>query len=67
MGLTPIKNKRDKWGYKDENGKIVIPCIYESVTTFNCSIALVLKNNEWRLIDEEGNLIPKSKYDYVEE
>lgn len=34
MGLTPIKNKRDKWGYKDENGKIVIPCIYESVTTF---------------------------------
>ena len=53
--------------YKDENGKIVIPCIYESVTTFNCSIALVLKNNEWRLIDEEGNLIPKSKYDYVEE
>ncbi len=58
-GLAPV-NKDGLWGYIDEAGKTVIPCIYESIGkagayTFRNGLAPVKKEGRCGLINRRGS------------
>ena len=59
-----------KWGFMDEYGKEVIPCIYSNVLNFSEGLAAVRidnkENGKWGFINKEGNEIVSFKYDAVE-
>ncbi|MBE5821399.1 MAG: WG repeat-containing protein [Clostridiales bacterium] len=52
-----VSDKDNKCGYVDENGKIVIPCIYDSANKFSEGLALVKYNGEFSFIDKSGETI----------
>lgn len=56
-GLTLVKNF-GCYGYLDEQGFEVIPCIYESATRFSQGLASVCLNGSWSVIDSNGIDIP---------
>lgn len=71
--MTRIFSKNyKKWGYGDENGNIVIPCIYDIALDFYNGLAIVgFKNpqNSWgykyTIIDKNGNKITDWIFDNI--
>ena len=47
----------DKWGFCDQDKKIVINCIYDNAFFFNDGLALIKLKNKWGFIDVEGTQI----------
>lgn len=46
-----------KWGYANINtGEIIIPCVYDYVSYFNCGRCLVRQGDEWTVLDEAGEV-----------
>lgn len=60
--LSQQENK--KYGYIDITGNFVLPPIYDQASDFSEGFAVVYnsENNEYSVIDEEGNSIYKSSY-----
>lgn len=54
--LIPYR-KGDKWGFCNQDGKIVIDCVYDNAFFFNEGLALIKLNNKWAFIDNEGKQI----------
>lgn len=54
-----------KWGYKDENGNIVIPAKYDEAWSFSEGLAHVKINGKWGFIDKTDKLVIPAKYDKV--
>ncbi|MCA6381249.1 MAG: WG repeat-containing protein [Cytophagales bacterium] len=52
-------------GFKNGNGDLVIPCIYDDVMNFCGGYAMVLKDRKWGFIDPLGNLVVDFLYDKV--
>lgn len=52
-----------KWGYKDENGKEVIPPIYTEALSFKEDMAAVEMNGLFGYINRENELVIPYKYD----
>src|SRR6185503_10002846 len=55
----------NKWGFADENGKLVIPMKYQQVKYFEKGRALVKLNNKWGIIDKTGKELAPLKYDTI--
>ena len=55
-----------KFGYIDENGKIIIPFEYDDAHIFINGLACVKKENKWGAIDKKGKTIIPFKYEYLE-
>ncbi len=57
---------KKRWGFLDENGKIIIPARYLNVGDFSDGLALVqiTKDNEsyWGYIDRWGNIVIEAKF-----
>lgn len=53
----------DKWGFKDENGKIVIPAMYDMVYLFSEGLAPVKTNGKYGFIDKNNIFIIPLMYD----
>jgi len=53
-GLVAV-NIKEKWGYMNTEGELEIPAIYQKVTDFNNGFAVVSKENEFYIIDINGN------------
>ena len=51
-----------KWGFVDENGTEVIPCIYDDVSHFSDGLALIEKDGKYGYIDKTGNEIIPCHY-----
>ncbi len=63
-GLIPIlKNK--KWGYAGINGKIRIPCTFESVESFNHGFAIIRQSKLEGLIDTTGTIFISPMYENI--
>ncbi len=64
---TNLKSFRDqtskKYGYKDENGNIVIPAKYDDAYEFSEGLAFVKINWKWGCIDKTDKLVIPAKYD----
>lgn len=57
-GLWCITQNRKKFGYMDDNNKIVIPVNYSEIGAFSEGLAIVRKgDSEWLIIDKQGNKV----------
>ena len=63
-GLAAVKSN-NKWGYIDELGEIVIPCIYDECHRFIYHIASVKLHGKWGLITSTGKEIVPCIYDNI--
>ena len=67
--IEPVKDRftkfqrAGKWGYKDENGKEVIPPIYTEALNFKEDMAAVEMNGLFGYINRENVLVIPYKYD----
>lgn len=52
----------NKYGYYNENGKVVIPCMYDNASNFHNNIALVSNGLNYGLIGKFGEEIVPVKY-----
>ena len=57
-----------KYGLADENGNVIVPCIWEFIGSFAEGLAAV-KNEEgmWGFIDKTGTLVIPCQYDRVDD
>jgi len=53
-----------KWGFKNESGNTVIPCVYTVVNRFSEGLAAVKKDGKWGYIDKSGNTVIQFKFNY---
>lgn len=65
FGLAPV-SKNKKWGFIDENGKLVIPMLYDSVEYFTQNgLSAVMRNGKSGFIDRNGREIIPVAYEMV--
>lgn len=57
--------EREKYGFVDTTGKVVIPAIYDRVFDFGSEATAVQKGDKWALIDKKGKLITDFIYDMI--
>lgn len=50
-----IPNGKDKWGFIDINGNLIIDCVYDEYASFHDGFASVVKKGKWTIIDRMGN------------
>ena len=55
-GMAAVKI-RGKWGYVDENDKVMVDFRFEPATPFNEGFARVLESEQWGFIDTEGKYV----------
>lgn len=55
--------QNDKWGFKDKDGKIIIPCMYDLVTEQNGGFVGVKQNGKWGVLDIKGNVVKQPSYE----
>lgn len=58
--------RKGKWGYINENAKIIIPLIYDDCDAFKNGKAVVLKGDKWGLINKKGEIVIPFKYTFIE-
>lgn len=63
-GLAAIKIK-DKWGYINKLGKLVIKPTLDRADNFNSGLAAACVDRKWGFINPKGNWIIKPTYDSV--
>lgn len=51
------------YGFIDNEGNEIIPCVYSFVSDFDKGIAVVEKEGKWGAIDKKGNVIIPIKHD----
>jgi hypothetical protein len=61
-GLNRV-NENGKYGYKDNLGSQVIPCVYENAFEFFDGLALVSVNKKWGYINSRGLVVFKCIWD----
>lgn len=67
MAELHIVQKKDKFGYADETGTVVIKEQYSAVTPFKDNMAKVQKGDKWGYIDPTGKQIIKIEYNTIGE
>ena len=60
-------NKEGKYGYLDNDGKLVIPHKYDDARRFSEGLARVEIGSKWGYIDKEGKLVVPAQYDSATE
>ncbi len=60
-----VVEKDEKYGYMDKNGRIVIPCMYDSANEMIKGVAIVQINEKYGLIDKKGKYIITPTLDNV--
>lgn len=64
--LFPVRIK-NKYGFMDVHGEIIIPPAYDFAGFFSSGLALVMKNDKFGYIDKNNNLVIPFIYDEVQE
>ncbi|MDR3110604.1 MAG: WG repeat-containing protein, partial [Planctomycetaceae bacterium] len=65
-GLIAVK-KDGKWGYIDASGKIVIPFLFDEVTSFQYGIAKVKHEKTHYTIDRNGNELTDGEVNFTDD
>lgn len=63
-GLAQIK-RDGKFGYIDNSGKTVIPCIFDHGSFFYGEYAIVQNDSKYGVINRTGNYVVAPKYKYI--
>jgi hypothetical protein len=64
-GLTVVRNDFEKLGYMNKEGEVLIPFIYDYVTTFLDDLAIVSMGDNTGVIDTQGNIVIDIMYDSI--
>ncbi len=66
-GRSIIKHKGTRlYGYCNEDGKVIVDCIYRTATNFNSAVAIVALDKQFGAIDIDGNELIPMQYDNLE-
>ncbi len=60
--LLSVWGKNGKWGFVDNDRKLVVDYEYDEVKRFSDGLAAVRKLNKWGFIDETGKLVIDCQY-----
>lgn len=64
--LSPFPDDDGLWGYRDTEGRTVIPAVYQTANRFSDGMAVVRIDGIWQVIDPSGAMILDcSQYDAV--
>lgn len=65
MNKIPLKlfKSRDKKGYRNAQGKVVIPAIYDDAHNFSEGLAKVFIENRWGFINTRGKVVIPLQFD----
>ena len=64
--LTYFEGNNKKYGYKDQNGKIVIPATYDFAEySFTDGLAMVRNDKKYRFIDKTGKEVIPLQYQFL--
>lgn len=61
-GFAAVQNG-EKWGFINTEGKEIVPCIYELVSSFSDGMACVCKNGKWGYVNTNGELAVPCVYE----
>lgn len=61
--LKPVKTPTGKYGYINDDGKLVIEAVYEEAKEFREGVAIVGKNGKFGFINEKGRIILNIEYE----
>ncbi len=64
--LEPEADKKGRWGYVDEYGRVVIKHKYDDAFPFEGNVAIVRKGEKFGFIDRTGTLVGKIQYSVIE-
>ncbi len=67
MAELHIIQEKEKFGYADETGNVVIKPQYTKATFFENGMAKVCKGDKWGYIDETGKPVIAIEYDEIDE
>ncbi len=65
-GELTVIEKKEKYGYADENGNVVVKPQFTHAYPFEGGKAKVSKGNKWGYIDETGKAVIPIQYDNIE-
>lgn len=65
-GLAAVSTDDEHWGFVDETGKEVIPCIYDGVQEFNHGYCIVSKDGRRIVIDKSGRHVLSGYFQEIE-
>ncbi len=63
--MIPVRTIAGKYGFMDNSGNIVIPCVYDEPIVFYDGLANVKCNGKYGFIDERGNILVPFIYEEV--
>jgi hypothetical protein len=63
--LHPVTDEKDRYGYADEQGTVVIPCQYKDALPFQEGLARVQKGSKYGLMTAAGEFVLAPKYDEI--
>lgn len=58
-----VFNKNDKYGYKELQGKVVIPAQYDEAFSFKENLACVMKDDKYGFINKNNEIVIPFEYD----
>lgn len=60
-GLQPVGDSEGHWGYVNQQGKLVIDCVFDRAEPFRFGLAKVVKDGKMMYIDHDGTIVWKEK------
>ena len=63
--ISRMDNNKRKFGYIDNTGNIVVPCMYTHAAVFSEGMAYVRRGDKFGYIDKTGKEVVKCIYDYA--
>lgn len=64
--LEPETDKKGRWGYVDNSGRVVIKFKYDEAYPFEAGVAIVRKGDKMGFINQAGKPIGKLQYSVIE-
>ena len=61
-GVCELKDDNLLYGFIDETGKVVIPCIYDYAVNFSEGLAVVRRDNKYGFVNKSGEEVIPCKY-----
>lgn len=61
--IAAVKVVTDKWGFVNNNGKIIIDFNFDEVDSFHNGMCVVKKDGKWGVINKKGNWIIENSFD----
>src|SRR6056297_2892160 len=59
-------SENNKWGFTNQIGELVIPCVYDTVNFFHYGLSAVKFNGEYGYLKTDGTWFIKPQFDYAE-